>query len=299
MGAKKGTNILKDSQFDGWKFCPRHNTYYKSVDGANGEAYLLSLVYGRDILNHHIGPWEDSWEIIVWCDPNKKSKNADKINCFKDGYYFITSISPFPTDKSLKSTVKLADEKIIPFIEKEKSWNYNDINITQCPKYCYQIPAATPNAIVPMEKEYAAMVLTAIKGIKGENWSENAALKNVKKQMKAVVAGKQNYFSYNWQEWRLWEYELSNVNFSQYWDFYTRFIALVWECPYFRNSNEVKKFATKSYFKKFIESREDGIEKFVKNLQTKYEWSLYVLPSENFMKDLLKNFDINEVEKLI
>lgn len=76
MGAKKGTNVLRDSIFPGWKFNARHNYYIKFVEAPKtGDLYVVKIYLDRNQLRSPFWAaqsfWEKKWTARFYAVINK------------------------------------------------------------------------------------------------------------------------------------------------------------------------------------------------------------------------------------
>ena len=140
--AKKGTNILKWSQFPGWKICPRHNWFITSFSckDSNGNTKHLVLSLKKDNISYSYS--YGHWRFYINEDDQNRFENTKIIQWGKEPYwdqngYHCRSWGHLGFDMSLLNKsysltghIRVIKELIIPEIEKQiKESSYEDVNI--------------------------------------------------------------------------------------------------------------------------------------------------------------------------
>ena len=301
MGAKKGTNVLRDSIFPGWKFNARHNYYIKFVEAPKaGTWYAVKVYLDRNQLlskfwaDQHF--WEKKWAIHFYALTNKDvAANPTARIGFdsKEAIYEGMLQFSMKDERSLKKVIELTEKDVIPVIEKlNKPMGLNARMFDDLYDHCDGEELFTPRAIAPVTKKFAEIALVSTIGVQPEDDDEEVAMKDFIQQMTDVVNGKRNFLVFNWNIFRLLM-AIDNWDIKQF-HHYVEFLMQVWDYGYFRYTGDLKKLVTPAALKNFIANRDEYLKEFIKGCKDPF--TVYQIKD---VEKILKGFDINEVEKLI
>jgi hypothetical protein len=301
MGAKKGTNVLRDSIFSGWKFNARHNYYVKFVEAPKiGVMYIVKLYLDRNQLLSKFWAeqrfWEKKWSAYIYTVANKDvvtNPTAQIGFDSKDVIYETWFNFPQKDERSLKKVIELTEKDVIPAIENlDKPIGLNGRMFDDLYDHCDGEELVTPRAIAPVTKKFAEIALAATMGVQPEDEDEDVAMKDFIQQMTDVVNGKRNFLVFNWNIFRLLM-AIDNWGFKKF-HHHIEFLNQVWEYRYFRFTGDIKKLATPAAYKNFVAHRDEYLKEFIEGC--KGPFTVFQI---NDVEKILKGFDINEVEKLI
>ena len=299
--AKKGTNILRDSIFPGWKFNARHNYYVKFVEAPKtGTWYAVKVYLDRNQLLSKFWAeqrfWEKKWAIYFYVLPNKDVvTNPTALIGFdsKDAIYQGMLDFSMKDGRSLKKVIELTEKDVIPVIEKlDKPMGLNTRMFDDLYDRCDGEELFTPRAIAPVTKKFAEIALAMTMGVQPEDKDEEVAMKDFIQQMSDVVNEKRNFLVFNWNIFRLLM-AIDNWSIKKF-HHYIEFLNQVWEYRYFRYTGDLQKLVTPAAYKNFIAHRDEYLEEFIKGCKSPF--TVYQVKD---VEKIIKGFDINEVEKLI
>ena len=301
MGAKKGTNVLRDSQFDGWKFNARHNYYVKFVEASKiGTWYAIKVYLDRNQMlssfwaKQHF--WEKKWCINFYSVTNKDALTNPTAQIGFDSddvkYQGLLWFS-MKDERSLKKVIELTEKDVVPKIEKiNKPMGLNTSMFDNLYDRYEGEEEFTPRAIAPVTKDFAKIALAATVGVQPEDKEEEVAMKDFQQQMADVINGKRNILVFNWNIFRLLM-AIDNWDFKKF-HHHIEFLNQVWDYGYFRYTGDLKKLATPAELKNFIANRDEYLKEFIKGC--KGPFTVFQIKD---VEKILKGFDINEAERLI
>ena len=297
--AKKGTNVLRDSVFPGWKINPRHNYYVKFVEAPKtGALYVVKIYLDRNQLMSPFWAaqsfWERKWTAIFYAVINKDiAKNSiidfgSKDLVYQDSLYF-----PQKDERSLKKVIELTEKDVIPIIENlDRPMGLHCRTFDDLYDRCDGEETVRPRTIAPVTKKFAEIALASTIGVQPEDKDEEVAMNDFIQQMTDVVNEKRNFLVFNWNIYRLLM-AIDNWNFKKY-HHYIEFLHQAWEYRYFKFTGDLKKLVTPAMLKTYIANRDEYLKEFIK--ECKGPFAMYQIKD---VEKILKGFDINEVEKLI
>ena len=267
MSTRKGTNILRSCQFEGWQYNPRHNFYVKSVDvqTVRGKLTLTTKVYfGKSRWDH---PWEKQWHIDVF-------ENGQYRGCYCYSPHICNLIG-----KSLSKMIQIANDFSKEIEEVYKNPYRFTLRHIECSNIestfsnIEHIEECTPGIEVPMQSKVAEAMERFLVYISPENGEEEQSLKEFTKDVSEAKNTDDKKVYINWPKFRLINSlkcmcgSIKKKQDREYLTQWTSLVELTWNRNYaYRVDDEVKKLLTKAEFEKYLEKKEQDKKTLKKDL---------------------------------